>query len=570
MNKPYLLLVIIFVILSIIIFTSIPTHTYQSIIDFTELDFNDTYDYQCAVHGFIATLPPDQQKITDPAGKIIYDISQFDFLKSNIIPPTVNPSLWRRAQLLRINGLFKVTDRIYQVRGFDISNMTIIIGDTGYIIVDTLMSSETATAAHSMVKKYIGDLPIQAIIYTHSHLDHFGGVDGLVNEANVDTGKISIIAPEGFFNHAVSENVIAGDIMAKRSVSMYGTDILKNEKGQVTTGLGLAISDGTNTIIRPSIEIKEPIQELVIDGVQFIFQLTPNTEAPSEMNFYLPQFKTLCIAENLSGTLHNILTPRGAAVRDCKKWADYLTETINLFADKSEIMFMVHSWPIFGQAHITNQLEKTRDMYKYIHDQTVKLMNEGYDPIEIAEKIKLPHNLNSNWFNRGYYGSLNFNVKSVYQKYMGWFDGNPVNLHKLPQSISSAYYVSMMGGEDNVIDNAKKFFNAGELRWVSELLDHVVRANPSNTEAKNLLAKCYEQMAYPSENAVWRNFYLTAAKELRSNHKPTKISIISKDILYQLSPNMLFDYLGTKLNSDRSTHQVIKIIFNFIDRNEYI
>jgi alkyl sulfatase BDS1-like metallo-beta-lactamase superfamily hydrolase len=452
-----------------------------------------------------------------------------------------------------------------------VANIVFILGDTGYIIIDTLMSSEMANIAYNLIKQYVVDAPILNIIFTHSHIDHFGGVKGLVSELDVNSGKINIIAPAKLFSYAVSEDIIVGNVMSRRSMYMFGNDLPKNEEGQISCGIGLEPSTGTSTIIRPTIEIKEKLQKLIIDGIQFIFQLTMDTEAPTEMNFYLPQFKTLCMAENLSGTMHNILTPRGAMVRDCKKWAEHLTETINIFGDATDIIFTMHSWPIFGNHYVKNCLIKTRDMYKYMHDQTVKLMNNGLTAAEIAEKIKLPTSLSSEWFNQEYYGSLNFNVKSIYQKYLGWFDGNPINLHKLPASITSKKYIEMMGGEMNVVNKSIEYYNNNEYRWTAELLDHVVRINPDNMKAKNLLADCLEQLGYQSGNAVSRNFYLMGAQELRNGIKKKYIpySTVSNDILYQLTPDMMFDYLSVKLNAERTNGKKISIYFYFADIKKY-
>lgn len=583
MNTKYFFLIIILIIILFVTIwylsrntknniTNINSATWftkQSIIESIEdLDFDNDLDYIFASKGFIGTLAPGENIIYDTDREIVFDINQFSFLKYSPQTANVNPSLWRRAQLLEMNGLFKVCHRVYQVRGFDLANITFIQGDRGFIVVDTLSSAETAAAAYKLIKKYLGDIPILNVIHTHSHIDHFGGVKGIVSEADVNSGTVQIIAPKGFFEDSIQENVLFWNVMSRRSGYMYGNLIPKNECGQVSTGLGLAESTGTYTIIKPTILITEPIQELIIDGIKFVFQLTPDTEAPTEMNFYLPELKALCTAENISSTLHNILTPRGALVRDCKAWANYLTKTINLYGHKSDVLFMVHSWPIFGQDNILYIMEKTRDMYKYMNDQTVKMMNQGLGPAEIAEQFKFPKSIGLEWFNREYYGSIKFNVKAIYQRYLGWFDGNPVSLNKLPLSKSSSKYVQAMGGENNVITQAKTAIDSGDYRWAIELLDHVVRTNPGSISAKNMLAFGLEQLAYQSENAVWRNFDLTGAQELRADVLQKSISIVPDDIVYQLTPEMIFDYLSTKLDSNRADDKIINLVIKFIDVNE--
>ena len=475
-------------------------------------DFSDQQDYVFASQGFIATRKDPLIKAAD--GRVVWNLAAYDFLQG---PPasTVNPSLWRQSQLLAKHGLFKVADGIWQVRGFDISNVTFIAGKTGWIVIDPLTSTEVAKAAYDLVTENLGARPIVALIYTHSHSDHFGGARGIVNQADVDSGKVQIIAPSGFLEHAVSENVIAGNAMGRRATYQFGYFLPKGVTGQVSSGIGMAISPGTRSLIPPTVSITETGQEKLIDGVRVQFQLTPGTEAPSEMNIYLPELHALCMAENANASMHNVLTPRGALVRDAKEWAAYLSQSIRLYGDKSDVMFTSHTWPRFGQATINDFLTKHRDAYKYLHDQTVRMMNAGLTGPEIANRIKLPASLGNEWFNRGYYGTMSFNSRAVYQRYMGWYDANPVNLAPLEPVDEAQRYVAMMGGKKKVLAAATKAFKTADYPWTSVLLNKLIYADATNADAKALLAQTYDQLGYAAESAIWRNMYLSAATELR-------------------------------------------------------
>jgi alkyl sulfatase BDS1-like metallo-beta-lactamase superfamily hydrolase len=497
-------------------------------------------------------------------------MKRYEFLGlPNPAPDTVNPALWRHAQRTAIHGLFKVTDRIYQVRGYDISVISFIEGKTGYIVIDPLVSTESAKAALNLVYQHLPKKPVVAVIYTHSHVDHWGGVKGIVSDEEVKAGRVRIIAPEGFMKEAVSENIMVGNAMARRATYMFGTFVANGPKGQVDAGIGKTTSDGTVSLIVPTDEIVKTGQELTVDDVQFIFQLTPGTEAPVEMNFYLPQMKTLGIAENCTASLHNLLTPRGALVRDGKAWAYFIDEAIELFGHETEVLLNTHHWPRWGKEKINHYLKKQRDLYKYIHDQTVRLINHGYTMAECAEMIQLPPSLAKEVYNRNFYGTVNFNVKAVYQRYLGWFDANPANLHPLPPEEASKRYVEFMGGSDAVLAKARTYFQKGEYRWVAQVVNHVVFAEPENKEARELQAQTLEQLGFQAESPVWRNFYLSGAKELREG-VPRKAPMRrgSLDVIRSLTLDMFFDYLAILLNGPKAAGKKITVDWIFTDTKQ--
>ncbi|WP_304189720.1 alkyl/aryl-sulfatase [Phenylobacterium aquaticum] len=529
-------------------------------------DFANRQDFDFADHGFVATRKDPLIKAAD--GRVVWDLSAYDFLKGPA-PATVNPSLWRQSQLLTKHGLFKVTEGVWQVRGFDISNVTFIAGKTGWIVIDPLTSQEVAKAAYELVTENLGARPVVALIYTHSHTDHFGGARGMVAQADVDAGRTQVIAPAGFLEHAVSENIIAGNAMGRRATYQFGYFLPKGPMGQVSSGIGAAISPGTQTLIPPTVSITATGQEMVVDGVRLQFQITPGTEAPSEMNIYLPDLHALCMAENANASQHNVLTPRGALVRDAKAWADYLTESIRLYGDKTDVMFTSHAWPRFGQAVVDDFLAKHRDAYKYLHDQTVRMMNEGLTGNEIANRLKLPPALDREWYNRGYYGSLSFNSRAVYQRYMGWYDGNPVNLTPLEPADESARYVAAMGGAKKVLAAARAAHATGDDRWASQLLNRLVYADAKNQPARDLLAQVYDSMAYATENAIWRNMYLSAASELRGGIKTGGGAGVSIDLIRNMTTPMLLDLMSVRLNADKAgaDHATVDLVFP--DRKEH-
>ncbi|MEI9902453.1 MAG: alkyl sulfatase dimerization domain-containing protein [Hyphomicrobium sp.] len=530
------------------------------------LPFSDKQEFEDASRGLIAK--PEKLTILGADGKPVWDLEAYKAYigPDKPAPDTVNPSLWRNAQLGLIYGLFKVTDRIYQVRGYDLSVMTFIEGDTGWIIGDPLISTETAKAAFDLVTQNLGKKPIHAVIYSHSHTDHYGGVRGIVDEADVRSGKVRIIAPEGFTDEAVSENVIAGNAMSRRAVYMYGALLPRSPTGGVSGGLGPTISNGTTTLIVPTEFISKTGTKLTIDGIDLVFQMTPGTEAPSEMNTFLPQFKAMWMAENTTHTLHNLLTLRGAKVRDALAWATFIQQTIDMFGPDIDVEFASHHWPMWGHARIIDYLKKQRDLYKYIHDQSVRLIDEGYTGVELSNMIKLPKELDEAWFNRGYYGSVKHNSRAVYQRYMGFYDGNPTTLDELPPEEAAVKYVEYMGGAPAILDKAKADFDKGNYRWVAMALKNVVFADPSNKDAKELLADAYEQMGYQAESGPWRSIYLQGAYELRHG-VPTSgaLSTASPDVISAMSPELLFDYLAVRLNGPKAEGKKIGLNVDFTD-----
>ena len=535
----------------------------------SSLPFSDKQDFEDAQRGFIAR--PDKLTIRDAKGKVVWDLESYkQFIGlDRPAPATVNPSLWRNAQLNLQYGLFKVTERIYQVRGYDLSNITFIQGDTGWIVMDPLISTETAKAALDLVNEKLGRRPVHAVIYSHSHVDHYGGVRGVVDAADVASGKVKIIAPAGFLEHAVSENVIAGNAMSRRAVYMYGGLLPRGEQGGVNAGLGQTTSSGTVTLIPPTVTVTRTGEELDIDGVKMVFQMTPGSEAPAEMNTWFPQFKALWMAENTTNTMHNILTLRGAQVRDAQVWAHYIDEAIDLYAGQAEVKFQAHHWPVWGNARIVEYLQKQRDVYKYMHDQTVRLMNEGETGIELAEVMELPPSLQDNWATRGYYGTMSHNTKAIYQRYMGWYDGNPANLNALPPVPAARKYVEYMGGEAAVLTRARADYGKGEYRWVAEAAKQVVFANPDNREAKLLLADALEQMGYQAESGPWRSIYLQGAWELRNGlPQGLPVATASPDVIRAMPPTMLFDYLSVRLDGPKAAGKKLGLNMNFTDLGE--
>lgn len=478
-----------------------------------ELDWDDPTDLQNATRGLVGRLDPCI--IRDASGRVVWDNERWSFLTEDC-SDTANPSLWRQGRLNALDGLFEVVPGIYQIRGFDVSNMTLVEGETGVIVVDPLISEECAAAGLALYRRHRGERPVTGVIYTHSHADHFGGVGGVVNQADVAARHVPVIAPEGFMEHAVSENVFAGPAMLARARYMYGSRLPAGPDGVIGFGLGQATSSGRVGLIAPTELVTRTGQQLEIDGVRMVFQLTPGTEAPSEMNFLLPGQRVLLVAENANHTLHNVLTLRGAEVRDARAWAGYLTETIQLFADRADVLVGSHHWPTWGRAELIRFLSGQRDAYAYLHDQTVRLMNRGLTGAEIAEELQeFPPSLAGAWHARGYYGSLSHNSKAVYQRYMGWFDGNPAHLWGHPPVEAARRYVDFMGGADIVVEKARKSFADGDLRWVAEVLNHVLFAEPEHAEARELQAATFERLGHGAENGTWRNFYLTGAWELR-------------------------------------------------------
>ena len=543
----------------------------QTVIDqqravLASMPFADTADFEATERGLIGRLDPCVVHTAD--GTVSWDNSSYDFITGDA-PDTVNPSLWRQSTLNARDGLFEVVEGIYQVRGMDLSNITFVEGSTGVIVIDPLITTECAAAAMALYRHHRGDRRVTGVIYTHSHLDHFGGVRGIVDQADVDSGAVPIVAPEGFANHAIAENVYAGTAMARRAGYMYGALLPRNVSGAVGAGLGQTTSHGTVTMINPTLMITTTGQEEIIDGVRIVFQMAPDTEAPSEMMFYFPDFKAVCLAEDATHNLHNILTLRGAVVRDPHGWSQYLTETIDLWGGVAEVGFASHHWPTWGADKLVEFLTVQRDLYAYLHDQTVRMLNQGMVGAEIAEEFQLPPALEQAWSTHGYYGSVNHNVKAIYQRYLGWFDGNPAHLWQHPPVEGAKRYVEFMGGADAVVEKAKASFAAGDFRWVAEVVNHVVFAEPDHSAARELLADTYEQLGYGCENGTWRNFYLSGAYELREGNFGTPTATASADLVAALTPELLFDAIAVTVNGPRAWHEKLSVDVAFSDSEDH-
>ena len=519
------------------------------------LDFEDTSEYDNAVRGLIDA--PSELVLTDEEGKVIWSQKAYSFLDDyEKAPDTTNPSLWENTRNNHAYGLFEVCEGIYQVRGYDMSNLTVIAGETGWIVFDPLMSVECSQAAMQLIEKNLGARPVQAIVSSHSHVDHFGGILGVMTaeqaadaslsfEDQLASGKIPIIVPEGFAEHAIAENVYAGKAMGRRANYQYGTLLAPGVTGKLAQGIGMGQSTGTVSYLAPTYEITATGEKLVVDGIEMEFQLTPGTEAPTEMNTWFPQFNALWMAENCSGTLHNLYTLRGAQVRDGAAWAEYITEAITLYCDKAEVVFQAHNWPHWGNEVINEFMVGTAAVYKFINDQTLTYINQGYTSDEISNMIELPEELAKNWYTRQYYGTVAHNSKAVYQKFMGWYDANPVNLNPLMPTESAKKWVEYLGDMDQVLRMAKADYDKGEYQWVAEITNTIVYADPANKAARLLCADALEQLGYQSESGPWRNAYLTAALELRYGNQAEKAALTKGGaFLTEMTPSMLFDYMA--------------------------
>lgn len=509
------------------------------------------------------------QLITGPSNRPVWTLKGFEFLDKEDAPDTVNPALWRHARVNMANGLFKVVDRVYQVRGFDLANMTILEGDTGLIVVDPLLTAETAKAALELYYKHRPRKPVLTVIFTHSHVDHFGGVRGVVSGEDVASGKVKIIAPDKFMEEAIGENVIAGNAMSRRATYQFGLTLPRGEKGLVDEGLGKFLSGGSITLIEPNQSIKEPRETHRIDGVDIVFELTPNSEAPAEMIMYYPQFRVLNMAEVMTQNMHNLLPMRGALVRDPLSWSKYIGGALQRYGDKSDVIVMQHNWPTWGGERVQTTLKHQRDMYKFLHDQTVRLMNQGLTGPEIAEAIKLPTVLSQDWSTHPFYGHLKHNVKAIYQRYMGYYDGNPMNLEALPRVPAAKKTVEYMGGADAVLKRARDDMAKGEYRWVAQIASQLVFADSGNKDARALAADAYEQLGYQQESATARNAFLVGASELR-NGPPSAgaVATAAPDVIRSLTLDMFFDFLGVRLNSDRALGKTIVLNWQFTDTKQ--
>jgi len=531
------------------------------------LPFDDTRDFEDAARGFVATLP--EVEIKNAQGRVVWSLRDYAFLARAEAPPTVNPSLWRQARLNLHHGLFQVTERVYQVRGFDLSNMTLIEGERGVIVVDPLISTEVARAGLDLYRAHRGDRPVTAVIYSHSHTDHYGGVRGVLDEAEVAAGLVPVVAPARFMEEVVSEAVLAGTAMIRRGQFQFGPTLPKGPRGQVDAGLGKGTSRGTVTLIPPTVTIAEPIETHRLDGVEIVFQLTPETEAPAEMHMFYPALRALNLAENATHNLHNLYPIRGAQVRDANAWAKYIDEARDRFGRGADVAFAQHHWPVWGTERVQEFLAAQRDLYKFLHDQTVRLMNHGFKAAEIAERLALPRGLAATWHVRGYYGTLSHNSKSVYQRYLGWYDANPASLDPLPPVERGGKYVEYMGGVAAALARAREDYARGEYRFVAEVMSHLVFADLANREARRLGADALEQMGYAAEAATWRNAYLLGALELRQGRPDTTARApVSPDLVRGMTLDLFFDYLAVRLNGERAEGErsVLNWVFPDLDR----
>ena len=529
------------------------------------LPAEDGRDTDFAQRGFIATR--SDPVIRNAQGKPVWNLAAYDFV-NGAAPATVNPSLWREMTNLRRHGLFKVTDGVWQVRGFDISNMTLIQGATGWIVIDPLTDRETAAAALELANQQLGTRPVSAVIYSHSHGDHYGGVRGVVNEADVKAGKVAILAPEHFMAETASESVMAGPAMGRRATYQFGTTLQPGPLGQMGSGIGPGLAGGEVTLIAPTDTISRTGETRTVDGVPLEFQIVSGSEAPSELNVFIVPQKTFLSAEMSTCSLHNILTPRGAKVRNTHAWAGFLDEALRLYGQRSDVVISSHCWPRFGQQEVASMLANQRDNYRYLHDQSVRLMNQGATQTEIAEALVQPPELAKEWYNHGYYGTYSHNSKAVYQWYLGWYDGNPANLQPWPPADRAKKYVAAMGGAPKVIALARKAMAAGDYRWSSDLLNQLVFADPANKQARGLLADSFEQQGYQAESGIWRNQFLSAAKELRQGYKPSPVNSQGQDMIAAVPTQLLMDSVATRYDPARMTWPRIDINIELTDRNE--
>ena len=525
-----------------------------------QLPFTDKTDFMNAHKGFIAPLP--SELIKGKQGNVVWDPQQYAFIKEGEkAPDTVNPSLWRQSQLINIGGLFQVTDGVYQIRNLDLSNMTIMEGKAGIMVIDPLVSAETAKVGMDLYYKNRGKRPVVAVIYTHSHVDHYGGVRGVINDADVKSGKVKVYAPAGFMKEAVSKNIMAGNAMSRRASYMYGNLLKPDAKGQVGAGLGTTTSAGTVTLIEPTNYITHTGQKEVIDGLTYDFMMAPGSEAPSEMLWYVEEKGMIEAAEDVTHTLHNTYSLRGAKIRDPLAWSKYINDVIGRWGGKANIIIAQHHWPTWGNENVVKLMKSQRDMYRYINDQTLRMANQGLTRDEIAANFKLPSGLEKSWASRGYYGSVSHDVKATYVFYLGWFNGNPATLNELPPVDAAKKYVDYMGGADAIMQKAKTDYAQGNYRWVAQVTNNIVFADPSNKEARNLEADALEQMGYQAESGPWRNFYLTGAQELRNGVvKGATPNTASPDTVKAMSPEMFFDYLAVHINGEKAANA--QAVFN--------
>jgi alkyl sulfatase BDS1-like metallo-beta-lactamase superfamily hydrolase len=547
---------------------------YQATVNFHQLiaqdmPIEDGQDWADAQRGFIGTF--EHAEVLRPDGGVIWSQRPYGFLDSETPAETVNPSLWRQARLNRIHGLFQVTPRMFQVRGFDIANITFIEGDSGLIALDTNSCAETAAACLALYRKHRdpeGKRVLHTVMYSHSHGDHFGGVRGLIDEADVKAGRVQVIAPSGFMHHAVAENMIGGVAMARRAHFQFGPTLHKGVDGLVDAGLGKTVPSARPGLIAPTLTITQEHEVHVIDGIEIEFQLTPETEAPSEMHFYFPGERALNLAENATHNMHNLCPLRGAAVRDALAWSKYLHVALKRYGVRSDVVLAQHHWPTWDTARVCAFLAEQRDLYRVMHDQTVRLMSHGLKPEEIAETLRLPSGLGQRWHVRGYYGTLSHNVKAVYQRYLSWYDAHPANLNKLPPVPAAVKYIDYMGGMDAVMQRAQADFDLGDYRWVAEVMKHAVYADPSHQGARELAAAALEQMGFQAESATWRNAYLLGAHEYRKG-PPATAAKFGSALLGAVSNALLFDVIAVRVNAPKAEGLAFSMAWHFTDLDEH-
>ena len=545
------------------------------------LDFNDKQEEEFATRGFITA--PDSLQIAGSNGNIVFNQDAYDFVRDTEAPDSANPSLWRNTQLNAYYGLFEVQEGIYQVRGYDLSNLTFVKSDNGWIILDCLATENTARAALELFESQMGEANIVAVIISHAHVDHYGGIRGLISEedaadpslpldAQIASGKTAIIVPQGFEEAVMSENVFVGTAMKRRSIYQYGSSLQKGPQGSLSVGIGLGVSQDGVGYINPTFEVTEAVFETAIDGVRAIFQLTPDTESPAEMNTYFPDQKALWMAENCTASMHNLYTLRGAQVRDASAWARYITEAQTLFGEEAEVVFQSHNWPHWGNALIQEYMTNTAAVYKFIHDQTLLYVNEGYTSTEIADMIQLPEALEKVWYTRQYYGTLKHNVKAVYQKYMGWYDANPVNLDELTPTEYAQNLVRYLGDPDKVLELAREDYEKGEYQWVAQITNALVYADPENTQARYLCADALEQLGYQAESGAWRNAYLVGAFELRNGtglYPPTEI-VGAGTTAQSMSAQNTLDYMGIMMDTEKLADESFLVNLVLTDDQNYL
>ncbi|MDE0136862.1 MAG: MBL fold metallo-hydrolase [Acidimicrobiaceae bacterium] len=528
------------------------------------ISFDDPGDFERASRGLVAQLDDGRVTLGD---HVVFDVARHAFVsESDSAPPSVHPSLWRQARLNVHHGLFEVADGVWQVRGYDIANITFLAGTDGWLIIDPLTNAPAAAAALDLANRTLGSRPVNSIIYTHSHADHFGGVLGVTDADAVAAGDVQIVAPDGFLEEVVSEFVIAGPIMGRRAAYQFGPLLPPGPLGHVDCGLGSTMGLARSDLIAPTDTIYKTGEERVLSGIRIVFQNTPDAEAPAEMNFFFPDKNLLCMAENCTHTLHNLYPIRGAQTRDALAWSKYIGEAMDMWADDTDVMFASHHWPRFGNADVRAFLTMQRDVYRWMHDQTMRLANQGLRPTEIAARLRLPAEFDQSHV-QGYYGTVSHNCRSVYNRYLGWYDGNPANLDPLPPVEAGTNYVEFMGGADAVLAKARESFERGEYRWVAQVVNHLVFADPANAEARSLQAEALEQLGYQSESATWRNAYLMGAKELREG-SPDWGRVPTRDMSQAMRPEHLFDVIGVRFDPDAFTAGPVTFNFRFTDLDE--